>query len=427
MDCEHYLKKREPSGTNIAIRVSVPPGQTSLNNSKLSGSSGSLPSLFSRGSEKWTSSEEFKEMLEVKVKDKESDVRRLEEENAELRGRLEFVNRRSSIEMEKNKFRDLERDVSKLQAKIFKMTTTGDDLKKTGRLVTILEAFKSQLPMLDTSSVSSCDSLLDSDSGYSHDRSGGSCRVPHIENQEDEKLTIGSYRATCHHTELEPSLGTGNKWLEAPGRADTCVAQFSKTMAGRETTRIPAESSYGVPVSSITGRIQLNRSRVVMGARTIYSGSGRGRSGRAFSSSDLLTEEREGREEGEVFEEKLPVSLNRSIQSRSKSHANMLSCGDANKASTAVADPTDIGSADEYPYYSCGELKDKKRKEETRVQKFFKRIKRLVSNKEEKINDDEEEKMASKKMRRSMTCTIEKTNNLPKRLKSFHGSSARLR
>jgi len=402
-------------------------GQTSLN-----GSSGSLPSLFSVESEKWTSSEEFKEMLEVKVKDKESDVKKLEEENAELRERLEFVSRRNSVELERRKFQDLESDVSKLQAKIFKMTKSGDDLKKTGRLVTILEAFKSQLPMLDTSSVSSCDSVLDSDSGDSQDRSLGSCRVPH-RNTRDEKLSAGSYRAQCHDTELDPPLERGDTWLGAPGRADTCVAQFSKAMAGRETVRISDDRNYGVPapVASITGRMQLNRSRVVMGARTvhsraIYSGSGRGRSVRAFSSSDLLAEEREGREEGDVFEEKTPVSMNRSIQARSKSHSHMLSRGD-DIQTTAVVDLRGAGpESSKYPYYSCQELKDKKRKEETRVQKFFKRIKRLVSNKEEKV-DDEEEKKVSKKMTRSLSYTIEKTKNLPKRLKSFHESSARLR
>ena len=52
------------------------------------------------------------------------DVKRLEEENAELRRRLEMTGRRSSNSslMEISKHQEVQRDIAKLQAKIFKVS-----------------------------------------------------------------------------------------------------------------------------------------------------------------------------------------------------------------------------------------------------------------------------------------------------------------
>ena len=74
--------------------------------------------------ENWVTSEHFKDILEQKEKEiSEEGMKRLEDENAELRKRLEFADRRSSSVslLGKSKFQELERDVTKLQAKICKV------------------------------------------------------------------------------------------------------------------------------------------------------------------------------------------------------------------------------------------------------------------------------------------------------------------
>ena len=71
--------------------------------------------------ESWVTSEQFKDILETKEKEmSRGDLKRLEDENAELRKQLEFAGRRSSSIslLGKSKVEELERDVTKLQAKI---------------------------------------------------------------------------------------------------------------------------------------------------------------------------------------------------------------------------------------------------------------------------------------------------------------------
>merc|ERR1712192_38194 len=180
------------------------------------------------------------------------------------------------------------------------------------------------------------------------------------------------------------------------------------------------------------------------GAKTVqrarYLGSIRGRSGRAFSSSDLLGESRVT-EDGyissseEVYGERTPQSMNRSMQSRAKSYSNVLSFRDAaDVASTskgsgkgAVEDGQVLlsSSREEKSDKCVDEVIKTKGKDETKVQKFFKRIKKLVS-KDTKVKEEEEIKGLSK-MTRSLSQRIGKSKNPPKRLKSFHASSPRLR
>jgi hypothetical protein len=105
---------------------------SALNSSKFRGSVGSLPSLVLNDDhtvdkgESWVTSEQFKEILETKEKEmSKGNLERLEDENAELRKQLEFAGRRSSSVslLGKSKFQELERDVTKLQAKICNVPT----------------------------------------------------------------------------------------------------------------------------------------------------------------------------------------------------------------------------------------------------------------------------------------------------------------
>ena len=78
----------------------------SVRHSKFHGSVGSLPSLVLSSDhhtadivkeENWVNSEQFKDILAQKEKEISNEgIKRLEEENAELRKRLEFADRRSS-------------------------------------------------------------------------------------------------------------------------------------------------------------------------------------------------------------------------------------------------------------------------------------------------------------------------------------------
>jgi len=125
-----------------------------------------------------------------------------------------------------------------------------------------------------------------------------------------------------------------------------------------------------------------------------------------------------------------PQSVNRSMQSRAKSYSNVLTYRDAAEVDTgrgsAEAGQVLRSSLGVEKINKCGsEVSKTKGKDENKVQKFFKRLKKLVS-KESKVNEEEEIKGPSK-MTRSLSHRIGKSRNQPKRLKSFHASSPRLR
>ena len=197
-----------------------------------------------------------------------------------------------------------------------------------------------------------------------------------------------------------------------------------------DCAQMPLKSEPCVPATVPPlphGRAPLNRSRVRMGARTVQNmamygeSSVRGRPGRAFSSSDLLGEKKDHGDE--VLDTQEAVVLTpRSLQSRAKSHSHILSSG---KAPEIGVKSIFKGKGPDHPgdHQMNKELK-KKKKDESKVGKFFKRIKKLVRIKEEK--DDEDEMNFTKKMTRSFSCTLEKSKNLPKRLRSLNISSVRL-
>jgi len=447
---QHSLK-RGTSESVLGKCNKLVTNKSDLYNTKFHGSVGSLPSLVlgsdqlavdSVEDENWVTSEHFKDILEQKEKEiSEEGMKRLEEENAELRKRLEFADRRSSSVslLGKSKFQELERDVTKLQAKICKMEQSSEDPNSTRRLVTFLETFKSQLPSINTSRDNHYDSGLDRTESYrpsidSYRPSVQSYR-PSIDSYDfGSRPSMGSYRAACR----EP----------LSGRADSCVAQFSRANAAALGFEVLADRTESVGSSDLDSEMRASRpvrSRVMMGAKTVqrarYLGSIRGRSGRAYSSSDLLGESRVREDEflssaDEVYGERTPQKLNRSMQSRAKSYSNVLSYRDsaAEAASTSRDSGRGAGEADQVLLSSSRERKsDKclveatktKGKDETKVQKFFKRIKKLVS-KENKVKEEEESKGPSK-MTRSLSHRIGKSKNPPKRLKSFHASSPRLR
>ena len=84
----------------------------------------------------------------------------------------------------------------------------------TRRLVSFLEAFKSELPSLeDSSSVSSFDSGID--------RGGTRQSI----NSYDGMVSIESHRSACHSRQTKPPLS---------GTAVTCITQFSRALADTE-------------------------------------------------------------------------------------------------------------------------------------------------------------------------------------------------
>ena len=151
--------------------------------------------------------------------------------------------------------------------------------------------------------------------------------------------SMGSYRAACR----EP----------VSVRADSCVAQFSRANAAAQGFEVVSDRSESVGSSDLDVEMRPSRparSRVMMGAKTVqrarYLGSIRGRSGRAYSSSDLLGESRVREDEflstaEEVYGARTPQSMNKSMQSRAKSYSNVLSYRDA--AEVASRDNDDAG------------------------------------------------------------------------------------
>ena len=108
------------------------------------------------------------------------------------------------------------------------------------RLVSFLEAFKSELPSLeDSSSVSSYDSGID--------RGGTRQSV----NSYEGRVSVESYRPVCHSRQITPSL---------PGTAVTCITQFSRALADNEFlmeenhTQVQTSSRQGHGVVDIPER-----------------------------------------------------------------------------------------------------------------------------------------------------------------------------
>jgi len=475
---QHYFKKMTSDSRLGKRKKECPLGQSDKN-CAVYGSSGSLPSVFfvERG-ESWVCSDEFEEDKKInKNNEFDEKINNLNDIEGKLQGSLE-VKSRADVrwsKMESSQFHELENEVTKLQAKINEMSQSVVNPTSTKRLVSFLEAFKSELPCLeDSSSVSSFDSGIDS----------GVLRQSI--NSFEGRDSIESYRPAWHPRQTTPPL---------PGRAVTCITQFSRAVAVEESlleendpqaqvssrrgmtnipeigtpgsfltemiesyasalsrtqlfgpTSMPGEVSSSAPVDVVPvcaplhgktvpcapapGRAPLNRSRVRMGARTVQSravcgeGSVRERPGRAFSSSDLLGENKDQGDEVVDMQEVGNLTP-RSLQSRARSHSHILSSGDDPK----IGDRQMSRAKVQEPEHSisnqrCTELK--KKKDESKVGKFFKRLKKLVKIKEEKDEDDQDEMKLPKKMTRSFSYSLEKTRNLPKRLKSLNASSARL-
>jgi len=484
---KHSFKKMtSESGLGSRRKLTV---KDSLTKSNLTGSTESLPSVYfvERG-DNWVSSDEFGEMMEVDDKTVfKDDVSRL--------NNVDIACGDTNIwaSSENSRFQDLERDITSLQEKINEMSQSVVDPNSTRRLVTFLEAFKSELPMVDTASVNSYDSGID--------RTG-----PRLSfNINDRRRSIDSYRAACHQspprvrpktciaqfsamTKAEdhnqefarnnqnsyniPSvLGTGSLLSEmiesytsaldrtelfAPSSDrisyDPTIPRSIQSISMRrtdgnnapvldgvelctskvETSKLNGPSVSGMSESSGSGpcRPQLHRSRVLMGARTVqnralHGESVRGKSVRAYSSSDLLGENKDVDMEDRNNGVSTCVLTPRSLQSRAKSYSYMLSSGEASKSGAGECARYGEESSQSNKVYIRKDLKVKKSKDESRVQKFFKRLKKLVKSKDEKAVDEEEMNI-SKKMTRSFSYSIDKSKNLPKRLKSFHFSSTRL-
>jgi len=481
----HHCFKKVTSESGLGKRKEHSVGLGDKN-SVVYGSSESLPSVFfvERG-ESWVCSDEIKDIKEINKKsDFNEKINELNDNESKLQDNSEFQSREGAWrKVESSQFHELEKEVTKLQVKINEISQSVVNPTSTRRLVSFLEAFKSELPSLeDTSSVSSYDSGID--------RGGLRQSI----NSHEGRDSIESYRPVCHSQprHITPPL---------PGKAVTCVTQFSRAMADREylveenylqaqglsmqgVTNTPASAvpvtgtpgsflsemieSYasalsrtqlfapssepsrvkssaaadgvtGVdaplpgksePCAPAPGRAPLNRSRVRMGARTVQSravcgeGSVRERPGRAFSSSDLLGENKDQGDEVVDMQEVGNLTP-RSLQSRARSHSHILSSGDDPKIGVKQMSRAKV----QEPEHSisnqrCTELK--KKKDESKVGKFFKRLKKLVKIKEEKDEDDQDEMKLPKKMTRSFSYSLEKTRNLPKRLKSLNASSARL-
>jgi len=483
---KHSFKKMtSESGLGLRRKLTV---KESLTKSNLTGSTESLPSVFfvERG-DNWVSSDEFGEMMEVDDKTVFNDnVSRLNNVNIACGDTNIWAG------SENSRFQELERDITSLQEKINEMSQSVVNPSSTRRLVTFLEAFKSELPMVDTASVNSYDSGID--------RTG-----PRVSfNNYDRRQSFDSYRAACHEspprvrpktciaqfsamTKIEdlnqeatrytknnynfPSvLGTGSllsemieSYTSALDRTELFAPSSDRTSydptiprsiqsmdmqrtdvnapvldgvelctSKVETSKFKAPLVSGISESCASGpgRPQLHRSRVLMGARTVqnralHGESVRGKSVRAYSSSDLLGENKdvdmEDRNNGVVTSVLTP----RTLQSRAKSYSYMLSSGEASKSGAVESARFGEESSQSNKVYIRKDLKVKKSKDESRVQKFFKRIKKFVKSKDEKAIDEEEMNI-SKKMTRSFSYSIDKSKNLPKRLKSFHFSSTRL-
>merc|ERR1719470_163813 len=127
----------------------------------------------------------------------------------------------------------------------------------------------------------------------------------------------------------------------------------------------------------------------------------------------------------EVFVERTPKPVNRSMQSRSKSCNNVLDYKDAAHSGRGTDASESSHCSKSFDLNNSGKEEGKnKPKDESKVHKFFRRLKKLVS-KDSKVSQgkDQEELLGVRKMTRSVSHRIGKSKNIPKRLKSFHCSS----
>jgi len=473
--------KKMTSDSGLGKRKKDPVGQSDKN-SDVYGSSESLPSVFfvERG-ESWVCSDEFKESN--KKIDFHEKINKLNEDESKLHENSEFKSREGAWkEMESSQFQELEKEVTRLQAKINEMSQSVVNPTSTRRLVSFLEAFKSELPSLeDTSSVSSYDSGIDrgglrqSTSSHEGRDSFESYRPFWHSRPRQTNPLLPSKAVTCitqfsramedteylvedNFTQAQQQLSTSQgvtsipaSGVTEPGTPGSFLSEMIESYASALSrtqlfapsepsgvkSSAPAEDLRGVnapppgksgPCAPAPGRAPLNRSRVRMGARTVqsmamYLESVRGRPGRAFSSSDLLGETKDQGDEVNNMQE-VGVLTPRSLQSRAKSYSHILSSGDDPEIGVKSIFKGKVPE-DSINNQTCKELK-KKKKDESKVGKFFKRLKKLVKIKEEKDDEDPDEMKYPKKMARSFSCSLEKSRNLPKRLKSLNASSVRL-
>ena len=313
------------------------------------------------------------------------------------------------------------------------MEQSSADPVSTRRLVSILETFKSQL-MLDFPRDFELRHALPS---KSEDLDSSLCTSyrPSVESYSRGRPSMGSYRAACHDIQPRDDL-----YRHQTSRVGSCLAQLSRMndeiMLGPTLTssKYSQDSDTNSEASSMS---RGTRSRVVMGAKTAQRArslqKSKDRSIRAYSSSDLLNKPKVRVEEiisseEEVFGERTPQPVNRSMQSRSKSCNNVLDYKDATDSGRGTDEASESSHCsrgfDLKNSGNEGEGNKIKLKEESKVQKFFKRLKKLVS-KETKVSQgkDQEEIPSVRKMTRSVSHRMGKSKNIPKRLKSFHCSS----
>jgi len=444
-------------------------------NSRSSGSVGSLSSLIKNEfvedeDGKWINSDQFKNFLERKEGElnfdtekssdglkstcviNDVDVERLQEENAELRKRLELFERRGSgCSFGWRKYEELQRDVDKLQAKISKIEENSDHLTSTKKLVTFLDTYKHQLP-------AAMDVCEDVDSRAAYSPIGH--YQPSLENF--NRQSMGSYRAPGH-----PSHVDG--FRQVPNLGESCVVQFNKinneesdsmlrkmenssylqqsyeksddqrSFLQSRVVNLGIESDLTMSSSSRPStRAGLPRSRVVMGAKTVQKVRegmlGRPRASKYYSSSSLYRE-RIAREEIPVRDLETVNGVSpQSVRSRSKSFSigmmnyrddSEIGCADSGRGS----DTSLISQSSSEVVNNSNEIPVKIEKEKhSKVQKFFKRLRKLVT-KDGKVRSEKnhEEVEVKRKMTRSLSHRVSKPKNVPKRLKSFHYSSPRLR
>jgi len=214
----HHCFKKVTSESGLGKRKEHSVGLGDKN-SVVYGSSESLPSVFfvERG-ESWVCSDEIKDIKEINKKsDFNEKINELNDNESKLQDNSEFQSREGAWrKVESSQFHELEKEVTKLQVKINEISQSVVNPTSTRRLVSFLEAFKSELPSLeDTSSVSSYDSGID--------RGGLRQSI----NSHDGRDSIESYRPVCHSRprQTTPPL---------PGKAVTCVTQFGRAMTDRE-------------------------------------------------------------------------------------------------------------------------------------------------------------------------------------------------
>jgi len=374
-----------------------------LEEARLSGSVDSLPSLTRRSQETWLSSKEFRELLDRNEKVEREDqsnliepgLVELQQENQQLRRRLCLaggVERVGGPELGRGGHNtvgldmgggrtssatwavldgsdELQRDVSRLQAKICKMEQFSSNPSSTRRLLTFLESFKSQLPLLEE---------------------GGP--VDAGRERAEGRLSVGSYRRATARDSL------GGYQTTMPSRA--CPTR-SRVMGARRLREL-----------SLANRSASSTS-------LLWEGAGEEESGQHDTHHPPNTAHRSR------------VNRSKSFTSRSgflrKARFDDEECDEDSGRGTIIETSTTLDSCRE-SVQQAEAVPSKNLKTAGRVKKFFKRLKRVVVK--EKKNQGSGfsgvRDHSRRKISRSLSHRISKPRHFPKRLKSFHCSSPRL-